>query len=234
MKQGDALVVLIIGAVLFFALVAPSLLTAGSGLWQGLMDFVKEGFGNLGGLSGTHSEVGLLVHYDDGTEQFFDASTPTMTILDPDSKKQVTWVKPQVYVTVTKTGVINSWTCMGTLKTSLKEDIGTTTVYDWSDIAFQKSGASWENIGESKLMAERTITADELDNLLLGAGKYESNDQFDLSCYAEVNELTMTFADGKVETWTRADVGAYRTTWTFLWVISEIQSISVSISLATG
>lgn len=197
------------------------------------MDWVKEGFGGLGGLSGSNSRVDMLVHYEDGTETLFDASDP-MSIVDPNANKIVQWLKPQAFVTITKVGAVSSWACTGKLKVYLQEDVGTVVIHEWTVMEWSEAGTSWANIGESKLMAEMTITADEIDNILHASGQYENNDKFQLSCYAEVTQFTMSFEDGTTETWTRADISAYRTDWTFLWVVSEIQSIGLTISLEKG
>jgi hypothetical protein len=229
-SNNNAVLYLVIGMVIIGLLVTPSLFSAGSELLDRLTDFVQEGFGGLGA-SGSDSRVNLLVHYADGTEKLFDsAGLPILAIHDPDSNKIVEWVKPIVKVTVEKSGTTVSWSLSGTLKIRLSQRGGTTTIYTWSH-PFTTEGSAWTNL-EAKTVYQHQLPADAIEQKIIEAGVYQDNDNFVLSFVGTLETLTMTFKDGTTEQWTTSKT--YKTTWTCVWLASDLKSVSVSVNFEKG
>lgn len=227
--------IIVIGMILIVALTMYGPVTQGFG---NLIDTAWENWGQLFGdgfgLSEGSSTIGLLMHYADGTTHEYKPEGQPLSIVDPDPNKIVTWIEPTCYVTLSKSGYVQSWSLTGYQKTELREATGSADpIHTWEK-DFTDSGSTWSE-GESKAVSSQRIQADDIESLLAGAGYSGIDGQtFKLRFYGKLKTASVTFEDGTTDSIETGHISPFTTYWTFLWVTSGITSIDLTISYPIG
>ena len=225
-KEGNALLVLIIGAGLIFALVMPSLLTSGMGLLDKLGDFVRDGFHMPDSASNGYANLGFTIQYKDGTtkEVSPDSFFPFSIQLDG---KEIASVKADLYVKLEALGDINQWSITGSLTLDVRVMATAQTKHYLTD-NLSDSGATWTS-GATLKVHTHQWQASVLESWLntqmpLPEDRAESVIYVYYSIDLTVN---VTFADASTDTKSASldNAGIFGG----LWTPSEIASLSVEI-----
>jgi len=225
MKE-STLLILVVGMVFIVTLALPSVLTTGSEVLSGIMDFIKTGLKTVSGQQSAH--LTFDIHYTDGTQRTFSPDTFSLLPLSiSDGGGEVLQIDLYLAVGMTYEGTISQWSCDSLLVAHIKQ--GTSTkVGQFQSWVIKESGTTWTVAGQD--IAKRTIMAQEIETATsaFGEGTYNLVLVFDLT-------MIVDFTDGTRET---KGASAVPATWTYEYSTGgtepagAIRSLNVQIGIA--
>jgi len=189
--RDNAVLYLVIGAIIVALIVTPSLFKTGAKLWDDISDFVKGGWdwtdltgnGNLDG----HSSIGITLFYVDGTQEEYkaeDFSLLPLTLYD-DYEREIKQIEVQVWATLTHTfeqygGFVFEVTDFDAYIMDASNLKVGTLMEDYTDR--WESGMDWISSQDKSLIINRW-DASEIDALMTGQpqGQYSLSFSTDLT-----------------------------------------------------